>query len=76
MSETDFFKPLKGTDIQEKIDINLRHNRTVREIRDSLLQEKHELERNVLRQQVQIQNLKEQIEYVNHLIEKEQPIGR
>jgi len=61
-------EPLKAADIQEKVDLNLKKGMTLREIKHSLLEEKHMIERSLIRTQIQIQNLKEQIEYLEHLL--------
>lgn len=68
MNDVTVFERLKKEDLQEKVGINLKKDMSLKEIKLSLLDEKHMFERNVLRQQVQIQNLTEQLAYVDYLI--------
>lgn len=72
--ETDWYKVLTAEDLQNKVDLNLKSGFTLETMKASLLQEKHDLQRTILRYQGQIhkikihaQNLQEQIAYIDHL---------
>jgi sulfur relay (sulfurtransferase) DsrF/TusC family protein len=67
---SDFMRVLEDKDIQEKINLNLKKGLSLWDIRDSLICERHLFQRSIIRQQVQVQNLNEQIDYVAAMIDE------
>ena len=61
-------KPLKYKDIEEKVQINIKEGMTLQGMRDSLERELFEFQRVLIQNQIQIQNLIEQIAYVDKKI--------
>lgn len=69
------FEPLHPEDIEEKIQLNLKKNHTLTSLKDALEMELFKIERAILNTEnnlfgsrIQVQNLKEQIAYLDKRI--------
>ncbi|MFA5316206.1 MAG: hypothetical protein WC369_02140 [Dehalococcoidales bacterium] len=62
------FCPLHPVDIEEKVQLNLKGGLTLETLRDALEAELFQHKRTILASQVQVQNLIEQISYIDKRI--------
>lgn len=62
------FNPLHPEDIEEKIQLNLNDGLDLNSLRDTLEEELHSTERSILVSEIQAQNLKEQLAYIDKRI--------